>query len=68
MLFLHRNREARGDVYARAARKIADEVSYIYLYNPSVIQAWSTDVFGFESRRDGAVRFRHVELDQGQTQ
>ncbi|ORB66358.1 ABC transporter substrate-binding protein [Mycolicibacterium tusciae] len=62
------NREARGDVYARAARKIADEVSYIYLYNPSVIQAWSTDVFGFESRRDGAVRFRHVELDRGQTQ
>ena len=62
------NREARGDVYARAATKIADEVSYIYLYNPSVIQAWSTNVSGFESRRDGAVRFRHVQLDQGQTQ
>lgn len=62
------NRKARGDVYARAATKIADEVSYIYLYNPSVIQAWSTNVSGFESRRDGAVRFRHVQLDQGQSQ
>lgn len=62
------NHEARVDVYARAATKIADEVSYIYLYNPSVIQAWSTNVSGFESRRDGAVRFRHVQLDQGQTQ
>jgi len=62
------NREARGQVYADAATRIADEVSYIYLYNPSVIQAWTTDVAGFESRRDGAVRFRTVELDQGRTQ
>jgi peptide/nickel transport system substrate-binding protein len=62
------NRDARGEVYRRAATIIADEVSYIYLYNPSVIQAWSTNVSGFESRRDGAVRFRSVKVGQGQTQ
>jgi peptide/nickel transport system permease protein len=35
------NRNARGDDYAKAATLIADEASYIYLYNPSVIQAWT---------------------------
>ena len=37
------NRDASADDYAKAATIIADEVSYIYLYNPSVIQAWTTD-------------------------
>jgi len=62
------NRQARADLYARAATIIADQVSYIYLYNPSVIQAWATGLSGFESRRDGAVRFRSTTLAQGQTQ
>jgi peptide/nickel transport system substrate-binding protein len=61
------NRQARADLYARAATIIADQVSYIYLYNPSVIQAWSTGLTGFESRRDGAIRFRTTTLDRGQT-
>ena len=46
------------DDYAKAATIIADQVSYIYLYNPSVIQAWTTRLSGYEARRDGAVRFR----------
>jgi peptide/nickel transport system substrate-binding protein len=62
------NREARGGLYDNAATIIADQVSYIYLYNPSVIQAWSTGLSGFEARRDGAVRFRDASLTQGQTQ
>ena len=62
------NRQARADLYANAATIIADQVSYIYLYNPSVIQAWTTGLSGFESRRDGAVRFRTPTLAQGQTQ
>jgi peptide/nickel transport system substrate-binding protein len=62
------NRRARADVYAKAATIIADQVSYIYLYNPSVIQAWSTDLSGFESRRDGAIRFRSAAIDKGQSQ
>ncbi len=62
------NRQARGELYAKAATIIADQVSYIYLYNPSVIQGWSTDLSGFESRRDRAIRFRSVAIAQGQSQ
>jgi peptide/nickel transport system substrate-binding protein len=62
------NRQARTDLYAKAATIIADQVSYLYLYNPSVIQAWNTSLSGFESRRDGAIRFRTVSVTQGQSQ
>lgn len=57
----------RKDLYAKAATRIADEVSYLYLYNPSVIQAWATNLSGYQARRDGAVRFRGAELNQGGT-
>ncbi|MBZ2195537.1 ABC transporter substrate-binding protein [Occultella gossypii] len=53
---------ARADLYARAATIIADEASYIYLYNPSVTQAWSPDLTGYEVLPDRAIRFRSVEL------
>ena len=59
------NRNARADDYAKAATIIADQVSYIYLYNPSVIQAWTTRLSGYEARRDGAVRFRTASLATG---
>ena len=55
------NRNARADDYAKAATIIADEVSYIYLYNPSVIQAWTTDAVGLRGaprRRDPVPRPR----------
>ncbi|ADT98851.1 MULTISPECIES: ABC transporter substrate-binding protein [Mycolicibacterium] len=55
--------QTRKAGYARAATLIADEVSYIYLYNPSVIQAWNPALSGYEARRDGAVRFRSASLD-----
>ncbi|MCV7060025.1 ABC transporter substrate-binding protein [Mycolicibacterium vaccae] len=54
---------ARKGIYAKAATRIADEVSYIYLYNPSVIQAWNPALSGYDARRDGAVRFRTATLD-----
>lgn len=56
----------RKDLYAKAATRIADEVSYIYLYNPSVIQAWANNLTGYQVRRDGAVRFRSADLDGGE--
>jgi peptide/nickel transport system substrate-binding protein len=59
------NRNARADDYAKAATMIADQVSYIYLYNPSVIQAWTTGLSGYEARRDGAIRFRTASLVSG---
>lgn len=60
------NRNARADDYAKAATIIADQVSYIYLYNPSVIQAWSTRLSGYTARRDGAIRFRTASLAGGE--
>ncbi|BBZ33066.1 ABC transporter substrate-binding protein [Mycolicibacterium confluentis] len=54
----------RAGDYAQAATRIADEVSYIYLYNPSVIQAWNPALQGYEARRDGAIRFRDAHVDQ----
>jgi peptide/nickel transport system substrate-binding protein len=59
------NRNARSGDYAKAATIIADQVSYIYLYNPSVIQAWTTRLSGYEARRDGAVRFRTASMASG---
>ncbi|CDO06031.1 dipeptide-binding protein of ABC transporter [Mycolicibacterium cosmeticum] len=59
------DRQARKDDYARAATLIADEVSYIYLYNPAVIQAWSPSLGGYEARRDKAIRFRDAVLQAG---
>lgn len=54
----------RYDLYAQAATIIADEASYIYLYNPDVVQAWSSAVEGYEVRGDAAIRFRDVTLNQ----
>ncbi|MFT4122811.1 MAG: ABC transporter substrate-binding protein [Microbacteriaceae bacterium] len=55
--------EARKQIYAQAATMIADDVSYIYLYNPSVIQAYSSTLTGYVVRADRAVRFRDASLD-----
>jgi peptide/nickel transport system substrate-binding protein len=61
------DRNARFEDYRRAATIIADEVSYIYLYNPSVIQAWVPNLSGYQARRDGAVRFRTASLTGDET-
>jgi peptide/nickel transport system substrate-binding protein len=54
--------QRRRDDYARAATLIADDVSYLYLYNPSVIQAWSPNLTGYDARRDKAIRFASASL------
>jgi peptide/nickel transport system substrate-binding protein len=56
------NRDARKSDYDTAARIIADEVSYIYLYNPSVIQAWNPRLSGYQARRDAAIEFHSASL------
>jgi peptide/nickel transport system substrate-binding protein len=40
-------------------------VSYLYLYNPAVLQAWTPELTGYEARRDKAIRFRDAVLDSG---
>lgn len=56
------DQDTRKGLYGEAATIIADEASYIYLYNPSVIQVWSPDVSGYETRADRAIRFRETTL------
>lgn len=56
------DKDTRKDLYAQAAKIIADEVSYLYLYNPSVIQAYSTKLEGYDVRADRAIRFRDASL------
>ena len=59
------DQHARAEIYRKAATIIADDCSYIYLYNPSVIQAWNPSLSGYQARRDGAVRFRDATLNTG---
>lgn len=55
--------DVRKQLYGELATVIADEASYIYLYNPSVIQAWNPDL-DYEVRGDRAVRFRDVSFGE----
>ncbi len=52
----------RKDLYNQAVKQIVDDASYVYLYNPDVVQAWRTDVRGYEARPDRAIRFRDISL------
>ncbi|MDH2444499.1 ABC transporter substrate-binding protein [Amnibacterium sp. CER49] len=52
----------RKQDYAQAATQIADDASYIYLYNPTVIQAYDSKVKGYTVRGDRAIRFKDVSL------
>ena len=55
----------RKQIYGDAATRIADDVSYLYLYNPSANQAYTTALAGYTVRSDKAVRFRTARLDRG---
>ncbi len=48
---------ARKALYDQAAAMIVDDASYIYLYNPDNINAWSDAVGGYATRGDNAIRF-----------
>ncbi|HEY8526200.1 MAG TPA: ABC transporter substrate-binding protein [Acidimicrobiales bacterium] len=54
--------DARRDLYAEAAERIVDANSYIYLYNPAVVHAWSSDVSGYEVRPDKAINLETVSI------
>ncbi|GIU92544.1 MAG: ABC transporter substrate-binding protein [Acidimicrobiia bacterium] len=54
----------RKALYDDAAELIVDEASYIYLYNPDVIQAWAAYVTGYQVGADGAARFVETRLDR----
>jgi peptide/nickel transport system substrate-binding protein len=41
---------------------IVDDVSYLYLYNPDVVQAWAPGLKGYQIRADRAINFEDVTL------
>lgn len=49
--------DARKELYDQAAEIVVDDASYIYLYNPLAVDAWSPDVSGYITRGDAAVKF-----------
>jgi peptide/nickel transport system substrate-binding protein len=53
---------ARKQLYDQAAQIIVDDVSYLYLYNPDVVQAWAPGLSGYQIRADKAINFETVEL------
>jgi peptide/nickel transport system substrate-binding protein len=55
--------DARKQLYADAEVLIVDEVSYLFYYNPDVVEAWSTSLSGYTARADSAVNFETVSLD-----
>jgi peptide/nickel transport system substrate-binding protein len=54
--------DARKELYDQAAELIVDDVSYLYLYNPDVVQAWAPGLTGYEIRPDKAINFETVQL------
>jgi peptide/nickel transport system substrate-binding protein len=54
--------DARKELYDQAAERIVDLASYIYFYNPDIVQAWSPEVSGYETRADQATRFVTTSL------
>ncbi|MGY1723855.1 ABC transporter substrate-binding protein [Blastococcus sp. SYSU DS0533] len=54
--------DTRKELYDQAAKLIVDDVSYLYLYNPDVVQAWAPGLSGYEIRADKAINFEGVEL------
>jgi len=56
------DQDARKALYDQAVEMIVDDASYIYLYNPDVVQAWAPGLEGYEIRPDSAINFENVTL------
>jgi peptide/nickel transport system substrate-binding protein len=54
--------QTRAQLYDKVAKRVVDANSYIYLYNPEVVQGWSPDVTGYQIRADRAVNFETVKF------
>lgn len=56
------DQDKRKDIYNNVAQLVSGDASYIYLYNPNVVQAWNPTVQGYTVMPDRAIRFREVSL------
>lgn len=53
---------ARKQAYDQAVMLLTNKVSYAYLYNTDVVQAWAPGLSGYQIRADRDVRFGGVTL------
>ncbi|MFW6091701.1 MAG: ABC transporter substrate-binding protein [Actinomycetota bacterium] len=58
------DQDERKALYDQATELIVDDASYIYLYNPDVVQAWTPGLSGYEVRADEAINFEQVVLPE----
>ncbi len=58
------DQDARKALYDQAVEMIVDDASYVFLYNPENIGAWSTALTGYQVRGDNAVRFVNASLER----
>ena len=56
--------DARKALYDQAAEGIVDGASYIYFYNPDILEAWGSHVQGYETRPERAVKFVTTSIEQ----
>ncbi len=54
--------DARKELYDEAVELIVDEVSYLFYFNPDVVEAWSSSLEGYTVRPDSAVNLETVSL------
>ncbi|MBS3941222.1 MAG: ABC transporter substrate-binding protein [Actinobacteria bacterium] len=56
--------DARKAIYDQAAERIVDQASYIYFYNPDIVEAWAPHVTGYETLASAATRFVNTRLER----
>ena len=58
------NMDERKALYDQVAEIVVDDNSYVYLYNPDIVQAWQPTLTGYEVRADGEIRFNEARLER----
>jgi peptide/nickel transport system substrate-binding protein len=53
----------RYAIYEQVNREIVDDAAYIYLYNPGNIQAYRTNVGGYQAYGDQTIRFMNTWVE-----
>ena len=54
----------RKPLYTQINKMVVDDAPYIYLYNPSNVNAYSTKVHGYAARADQAIKFVNTWLSK----
>jgi len=55
--------ETRRGIYEQINQQVVDDAPYVYLYNPLEINVYRTNVMGYATRADQAIRFVETYLE-----